>query len=83
MAGGRQLSFMPEHPDEDGDQMDLLEEAGTEVLQVGSIDLGVLGQPCRNCGARPGQLCVSIRDGISALNDFHRARPDGYDEEAR
>jgi hypothetical protein len=34
---GRQLSFLPESPDEDGDQLDLIEEAGTEPLRVDSI----------------------------------------------
>jgi len=34
---GRQLSFLPENPDEDGDQLDLIEEAGTEILRVDSL----------------------------------------------
>lgn len=34
---GRQLSFLPSGPDEDGDQLDLIEELGTEVLRVDSI----------------------------------------------
>jgi hypothetical protein len=34
---GRQLSFLPESPDEDGDQLDLIEEAGTETLRVDSL----------------------------------------------
>jgi hypothetical protein len=34
---GRQLSFLPDSPDEDGDQLDLLEEAGTEILRVDSF----------------------------------------------
>jgi hypothetical protein len=71
---GRQLSFLPETPDEDGNQLDLLEQVAHE---------GVLSQPCPACGAPPGRPCVSIRDGYSALHDFHRARPDGYDQAPR
>jgi hypothetical protein len=32
-VSGRQLSFLPETPDEDGNQLDLLEEAGTEPVR--------------------------------------------------
>jgi hypothetical protein len=62
---GRQLSFMPENPDEDGDQMDLIEEAGTEVLTPASILVPACEATVEVCG--PAGLAGSPREQQRAL----------------
>lgn len=40
---------------------------------------GVLWQPCPYCNAKPGEACVNLNTGTTALN-FHPSRPDGYED---
>jgi hypothetical protein len=55
MSKGRQLSFLPETPDEDGDQLDLIEEAGTEVLSVDLIRPPTIQQAIEASWALPNR----------------------------
>jgi hypothetical protein len=45
---GRQLSFLPESADENGDQLDLVEECGTETLRADSYRVPTV--ECREAG---------------------------------
>jgi hypothetical protein len=59
---GRQLSFMPETPDENGDQLDLIEEAGTEPPRYAR-------RPCpfRGCPEGQAHQCYAVDCPLNGL----------------